>query len=129
LKGHSTANLAKEYVYGVQWIYDYYTGQRCVPNTWMFPTSLPPLWSDLVTHMPNEISTDRTELVEIQPQQQLSMVLPLSSWYLIRNPKFRSLPFDYPQYFPRFFSFYSVGKRHLWECEPDICHLPLFVFG
>lgn len=129
LKGHSIEDLTRHYLYGIQWVFDYYTGQRPIPNTWMFPTSLPPLWSDMVPYLPMKSMDLGIAPQDIQPQQQLSMVLPLSSWYLIRNPNYRSLPFDYPQYFPHVFSFVSVGKRHLWECEPDICHLPLFVFG
>jgi 5'-3' exoribonuclease 2 len=129
LKGHSIQDLTRHYVYGVQWVFDYYTGQRPIPNTWMYPCSLPPLWSELISHLPLNANDTTIAYQEIQPQQQLSMVLPLSSWYLIRDKKYRSLPFDYPQYFPRLFSFYSVGKRHLWECEPDICHLPLFLIA
>ena len=129
LKGHSVQDLTRHYLYGIQWVFDYYTGQRTIPNTWMYPCSLPPLWSHILQNLSMKSTDFQIEYQEIQPQQQLSMVLPLSSWYLIRNPKYRSLPFEYPQYFPRGFSFYSVGKRHLWECEPDICHLPLFVFG
>ena len=126
LKGHSLNDLVNQYIYGVQWIYDYYTGQREIPLTWMYPASLPPLWSDLVASMPN-VTSPRQEQTAIllQPQQQLTMVLPLSSWYLIRQARFRALPAEYPQYFPKAFGFFSVGKRHLWECEPNICHLPI----
>ena len=126
LKGHSLEDLVNHYIYGVQWIYDYYTGQRPIPMSWMFPASLPPLWSDIVSKMPNlapEILCLKLDLLE--PQQQLTMVLPLSSWYLIRNKRFRKLPTEYPQYFPKAFGFFSVGRRHLWECEPNICHLPV----
>lgn len=126
LKNHNLDDLVNQYIYGVQWIYDYYTGQREIPLTWMFPASLPPLWSDLVTSMPHSVPTVETlDAKPLLPQQQLSMVLPLSSWYLIRQPKLRKLPVDYPQYFPKGFGFFSVGRRHLWECEPNICHMPI----
>jgi 5'-3' exonuclease len=126
LKGHSLDDLVNQYIYGVQWIYDYYTGQRAIPMTWMFPASLPPLWSDLVAKMPSSIPHVPTlEIQGLQPQQQLTMVLPLASWYLIRQPQFRKLPMEHPQYFPKAFGFFSVGRRHLWECEPNICHLPV----
>lgn len=121
-------DLTEHYIFGLQWIFDYYTGQRAVSMCWMYPSSLPPLWCDLVEHMPKEIPMHLSPpSYEIQPQQQLSMVLPLSSWYLVRNPKLRSLPFEFPQYWPSKFSFQSVGKRHLWECEPNICHLPITI--
>jgi 5'-3' exonuclease len=128
LKGHSLEDLVNHYIYGVQWIYDYYTGQRPIPMSWMFPASLPPLWTDIVSRMPDSLPSLSLSLLldlRLQPQQQLTMVLPLSSWYLIRNRRFRALPTEYPQYFPKAFGFFSVGRRHLWECEPTICHLPV----
>jgi 5'-3' exonuclease len=125
LKGHSLEDLVNHYIYGVQWIYDYYTGQRPIPMSWMFPASLPPLWSDIVSKIPTVGPVTPVDLLQLQPQQQLTMVLPLSSWYLIRNKQFRLLPTEYPQYFPKAFGFFSVGRRHLWECEPNICHLPV----
>ena len=126
LKGHSLDDLVNQYIYGVQWIYDYYTGQRSIPMTWMFPASLPPLWSDLVSKIPTTIPEVLTlHIKTLEPQQQLTMVLPLSSWYLIRDARYRKLPMEYPQYFPKAFGFFSVGRRHLWECEPNICHLPV----
>lgn len=125
LKNHNMDDLVNQYIYGVQWIYDYYTGQRAIPLTWMFPASLPPLWSDLAAKIPDQAPRIEASDIQLLPQQQLSMVLPLSSWYLIRQPKFRTLPIQYPQYFPKGFGFFSVGRRHLWECEPNICHLPI----
>lgn len=125
LKGHSLDDLTNHYIYGVQWIYDYYTGQRPIPTTWMFPASLPPLWSDIVIRLSSIQPIVPYQCKDLEPQQQLTMVLPLASWYLIRNAMYRKLPTDYPQYFPKAFSFFSVGRRHLWECEPNICHLPV----
>ena len=129
-KGVENSFMCAQYLYGLQWILDYYTGQRVVPTTWMFPTSLPPLWSQLVTYLktkPNAKTNPVSKAVSIAPQQQLAMVLPLSSWYLLRDKRLRQLPFTHPQFWPRAFSFFSVGKTMMWECEPDICHLPLSV--
>lgn len=126
LKGHNLDDLVHHYLYGIQWVYDYYTGQRSIPMTWMFPASLPPLWTEVASRMPESIPKIQVlDAKALEPQQQLTMVLPLSSWYLIRQPKFRKLPQDNPQYFPKGFGFFSVGRRHLWECEPNICHLPI----
>lgn len=122
--------LCGHYLYGLQWIYDYYTGQRVVPTTWMYPASLPPLWTDLDTYMKSEEETQTPyqefTLASLQPQQQLAMVLPQSSWYLLRDKVLRTLPSRYPQYWPSKFGFFSVGRRFLWECEPEIPHLPIF---
>lgn len=129
-KGVSLPTLCEQYLYGLQWILDYYTGQQPVPTTWMFPTSLPPLWSQLVAFLKANPSEPLSQILfwsRIQPQQQLAMVLPLSSWYLLRDKHLRQLPLSHPQFWPREFSFFSVGKTMMWECEPDICHLPLSV--
>ncbi len=128
LDGVSLQDLTAQYIFGLQWIFDYYSGQRRISNTWMYPCTLPPLWSDIVGHMPTQVPYHLSPPLEIiEPQQQLSMVLPLTSWYLIRNTKLRAIPMIYPQYWPSKFSFVSVGKRMLWECEPHICHLPVSV--
>ena len=62
---------------------------------------------------------------QIKPQEQLAMVLPLESWYLLRDPLLRTLPSKMPQFWPRSFGFISLGKAWMWECEADIpilCH-------
>ena len=118
--------LSAQYLYGLQWIYDYYSGQAPVPNTWMFPTLLPPLWKDLKTHLESSAGAVTPPVnQELQPQQQLALVLPLSSWYLVRDKHLRQLPSLYPQYWPARFGLFSVGRRFLWECEPNLCFLPL----
>ena len=45
------------------------------------------------------------------------MVLPLESWDLVRNPSLRKLPSLAPQFWPLEFSFFSAGRKWLWECE------------
>ena len=115
--------LCNEYLCGCQWILDYYTGKP-VNKLWMFPSWIPPLWSDLAKVKDIDISQKLEEdkslllpLEEIQPQEQLSMVLPLESWGLVRNKSLRSVPSILPQYWPASFGFISVGRKWLWECE------------
>jgi hypothetical protein len=57
---------------------------------------------------------------DIQPQEQLAMVLPLESWNFIRDPALRSLPQKLPHYWPKSYGFFSAGKTFMWECEPEI---------
>jgi hypothetical protein len=45
------------------------------------------------------------------------MVLPLSSWGLIRDNKLKTLPSLLPQFWPLQFKFFSAGRKWLWECE------------
>jgi 5'-3' exonuclease len=113
--------LCGEYITGCQWILDYYTGKQ-VNRAWMFSSWIPPLWSDLVGWLTNHTSipvipgTD----VQIQPAEQLAMVLPLDSWGLIRDRFLRRLPALAPQMWPAKFEFFSLGRKWLWECEARI---------
>lgn len=112
----------EEYIRGFQWILDYYLGTKERPSmTWMYPSWLPPLWSDFLAvsktmSLSIPISLDQP----IQPQEQLAMVLPLESWGLVRNPALRSLPLLAPQLWPSHFTFLSLGRRFFWECEARI---------
>lgn len=113
----------REWLVGLQWILDYYTGQRPVSAAWMYPWSHPPLWSDLALYLEGCSAlpdAPKPTSAPVQPQEQLAVVLPLESWGLIRNPELRAIPARLPAYWPKTFSFESLGKRWLWECEPRI---------
>jgi 5'-3' exonuclease len=113
----------KEYCTGLQWIIDYYTGQREPSQEWMYSWTYPPLWSDLLMYVSTRsaLPVPPVQLGKpLQPQEQLSLVLPLESWGLIRNPALRALPQKVPAFWPETFQFMSLGKRWLWECPPRI---------
>jgi 5'-3' exonuclease len=105
------------------WILDYYQGRR-VDLEWVYPAGYPPTWSDLVEHF--ELPVDGLEQaleqvqVPLKPQEQLALVLPMSSWGLMLNTRFRDLPTKLPQYWPQGFALESFAKRFGWECEPMI---------
>lgn len=114
-----------EYIKGLQWIIDYYTGQREPSQEWMYAWTHPPLWSDLLVYVKGvtTLPAPPVQLAKpLQPQEQLSLVLPLESWGLIRNPALRSLPQKAPTFWPAIkeMRFMSLGKRWLWECPPRI---------
>lgn len=119
--------LCREYMYGLQWVVDYYTGQRPVNMTWCFPRLLPPLWCHLVEYLQRkeEILQTHQGVDPILPHEQLAMVLPFESWHLIEDKSLRSLPSRLPQYWPSKFGFFSAGRTHLWECEPLLPILPI----
>lgn len=121
-------NLCAEYVKGFQWILDYYQG-RAVNSLWMYPASLPPLWSDLANWKVDRgvgaaVLQNESEYA-IQPKEQLAMVLPLESWGLIRDPVLKGVPRRAPQFWPEEFDFFSAGRKWLWECEAIIPPLPI----
>jgi 5'-3' exonuclease len=125
LKGAGATQTGAEYMRGLQWIMDYYLG-RPVSYAWYFPWNLPPLWRDLVGQFEAAVAAGKGELeapaptLPVAPQEQLAMVLPMSSWWLVRDPKLRGLPSRAPVYWPERFGFFSAGKRWMWECEAEI---------
>lgn len=118
-RDHEVHQACGEYLFGLQWVLDYYTGQRPVNMLWCFSRLLPPLWSDLVQYMKYGYCEQPllTQASSIQPSEQLAMVLPIESWHLLQDPVLRSLPAWLPQFWPETFGFFSVGRTRLWECE------------
>jgi 5'-3' exonuclease len=126
--------ICESYLYGIQWIWAYYTGQTSsVCFNWYYPHSLPPLWEwvhgYLRTHsLPTFPEMVHVRAEDIRPVEQLTLVLPLESWSLIPPCKEKQFPSLAPQFYPAAFLFESVGKRFFWECEaqipmPSICEL------
>jgi len=99
------------------WIIDYYTG-RPVAMDWMYAWNLPPLWEDIVRGgaavAPNAVTVD------IKAREQLALVLPAASWWLIRGDVESRFIEAAPEFFPRKFELESIGKRFNWECEAII---------
>jgi len=104
---------------GWSWILEYYQG-LAVDLEWVYPAGYPPTWSDLCElYVPLETS-EPVYREPLKPKEQLSLVLPLSSWGLLLNSEFRDLPTRLPQYWPQGFRLETFGKRFGWECEPMI---------
>lgn len=119
----SRDTLCHQYLYGVQWVWAYYLGKtEDVCFEWNYPFSLPPLWSWLsaMKGLPDFIGTVQVRGSQIIPTEQLSLVLPITSWSLLPPCPQRALPYRAPHLFPAEFSFDSVGKRFFWECESMI---------
>ena len=120
LHGAAPNKVVSEYLTGLQWIIDYYLG-KAVSYSWYFPWNVPPLWSVLATELASgmKVLTPPTTS-PVAPQEQLAMVLPMDSWWLVRNHKLRAVPSSLPAYWPTGFGFFSVGRRWLWECEAEV---------
>lgn len=117
---HPTANRAEicgEYRKGFCWILNYYCGLP-VDENWVYPGWIPPLWSDLLKYKGSY--TESFTCDAPSPEEQLAMVLPLESWGLVRDKKLKLLPIYAPHMWPRAFSFFSFGRKWLWECEARV---------
>ena len=116
----------KEFLIGLDWILQYYTG-KSVDREWCFPWFVPPLMCDVDTWLTRETylpSSAPPSSFQIQPQEQLALVLPLQSWWLIRDRKLRELHRLAPQLWPSSFELFTAGHTQIWECEAQI---PLFM--
>ncbi len=115
--------ICAEYCIGLDWILQYYTGGP-INWEWHFPWFLPPLWEDIyrfITNCNGCVPRAQTEKgIQVQPQEQLALVLPLSSWWLIRQNSLRSLPRKAPAFWPTKFELFTAGRKLLWECEAQI---------
>ena len=101
------------------WILDYYQGRR-VDLEWVYPAGYPPTWRDLQDFCVLPQADDWSVRGPLKPQEQLALVLPMSSWGLLLKTPFRSLPATLPQFWPQGFALETFGKRFGWECEPMI---------
>jgi 5'-3' exonuclease len=112
------------YIEGLSWSLAYITGSNEMSWSWMYPWTLPPLWKDIVTGLKKtEMMIPVSPNLNIQPQEQLALVLPLSSWWLIRDKNLRCIPNILPHFWKFKLTFCTAGKRMMWECDP---HVPLF---
>lgn len=121
-----TTTVCEQYLVGLDWVLQYYTGAD-VSTEWCFPWFLPPLWSDLLKYQETVgvlPSAPVPSGIQIKPQEQLALVMPLASWWLIRDPALRKLPKLLPQLWPKEFSLFTAGHKQTWECEAQI---PLFM--
>jgi len=122
--GTSTNAICRTYVEGLTWILHYYMG-KSVDTTWCFPWFLPPLMTDVQAWLSKEIPYSiQPNTIQIQQQEQLALVLPLESWWLLRDRKLRTLPSLAPQYWPSKFQLFTAGHMQTWECE---AYIPILV--
>lgn len=125
LWGCKPADAVNEWLKGIQWVLNYYTGSKPVDYLWYYPWYLPPLFKDIVIgELP--VTEEVAGSNPIQPLTQLIMVLPVESYALLPTTH-RRLPFIKPEYYPKVWTFFSAGRRQLWECEPMIPMLPYHV--
>ena len=108
--------ICREYLCGMNWIWQYYTGQPVCFN-WYYPFALPPLWEWLQHSTVLPSISINLRATDIKPIEQLAIVLPLDSWHLLPDCDEKRFPLYAPHFFPASFSFESVGKRFFWECE------------
>ena len=107
------------YYTSMAWIVDYYVG-RPVSAEWSYSWLLPPLWGDIAAVTINPVAPPVSPIV-LRPQEQLALVLPAASWYLIpREDPVKNFISAAPEFFPTHFEYESIGRRFTWEMEAKI---------
>lgn len=115
--------VVEAYLKGIQWILDYYLGNR-IEYDWYYPWMYTPLWEDVVNYLSKKEPSIQYILEKcLEPEQQLAIVLPVQSYNLITDVKYKQLAVEYPQFYPISFGFHSFGKKWFYECESNI---PIF---
>lgn len=118
----------ENYVRGVAWVWDYYSG-RPVDQGWLHDEHLPPLWSDILDHLTRQYggNVEPPPVVYKDPLPDwlhLLAVLPAASVQRLLPPNVRRLMAGMPYYWPDTWSVFDVGKTQMWECEPVIPIIP-----
>lgn len=123
-RGQWRAGNVGEYVAGLAWTWDYYSG-RPVDLGWFYEAHLPPLWSDVVAALERSadvmLSAPALRFTEPLPAWlHLLSVLPADSARSLL-PTNRQLALQKaPWYWPTSWSLFDVGRSQIWECEPVI---------
>ena len=127
-KEHWHAGDAREYLSGVAWVWDYYSGRQ-VDMGWYYDGHLPPLWGDVVALLradtTAELSAPQVRYPTPLPDWlHLLSVLPADSVRGLLPPARQRLMARAPLFWPTAWSMYDVGRTQMWECEPMIPLLP-----
>ena len=121
-RGVWRAGSAEEYLAGLAWTWDYYSG-RAVDLGWFFEEHLPPLWPDVVAALDRCDSVEPpalrfTEslpawlhLLSVLPAESARELLPASRLAALKKA---------PWYWPTSWSLFDIGRTQMWECEPVI---------
>jgi 5'-3' exonuclease len=124
LQGNTPSHAAGVYLQTLAWTLSYYSGGP-IDMHWYYPWLLPPRHATILKALEakSELSVPNTPRSPLKPVEQLSMVLPESSFALLPK-EYDKLLSLYPVYWPVAWGTYSFGRRFLWECEPLIPLIP-----
>ena len=128
VRGPFGAGPAGDYLAGLAWVWDYYSG-KTVCQGWAYDHHLPPLWGDLVTALEGGgtmplSAPPVTWPTSLPPAIHLLSVLPADSVEELLPATVARRMGAVPWYWPTTWSLYDIGRGQLWECEPVIPLIP-----
>ncbi len=126
LEAHYLEDSAKQYLMAISWVFQYYCKDcMAVDYDWVYNYPIAPLFaavSGLLKARGGQVFEDMPAPNGLPPKavEQLALVLPKESYWLIPKCKEREFLLKGAHYFPSEWHYYSFGKRHFWECEAEI---------
>ena len=126
LEAHYLEDSAKQYLSAIQWVFQYYCVDcMAVDYDWNYNYPIAPLFtavSGLIRANGGAVFEDFTAGSSAPPSslEQLALVLPKESYWLLPKCREREFMIHGSHYFPESWHYYSFGKRHFWECEAEI---------
>lgn len=122
------AGRAGDYLAGVAWVWDYYSG-RTFDWGWCFEPHLPPLWCDIADALRTAPATlaappvtwptplpEWAHLLSVLPVASVERLLPAAQGSAFIKAE--------PWWWPSGWSLFDVGRGQMWECEPVIPLIP-----
>lgn len=118
--GADQDTAVKLYIQSIFWTLRYYAGMP-IDSWYYYPYHLPPRASTVVEYLKTKqaVVAPVTQRPLLEPQTQLAMVLPETSYNLLPQ-QFSKITANHPYAFPVSWANYSFGRRFMWECEPLI---------
>ncbi len=126
LEAHYLEDSAKQYLAAIHWVFQYYCGSfQAVDYDWTYNYPIAPLFeavAGLIRANGGSVFEDCATSTSPPPTalEQLALVLPKESYWLLPKCREREFMVRGSYYFPKTWHYYSFGKRHYWECEAEI---------
>jgi 5'-3' exonuclease len=126
LEAHYMEDSAKQYLQALSWVFQYYCKDcLAVDYDWTYNYPIAPLFAavkGLIGAQGGQVFDDLAVNSAPKPSalEQLALVLPKESYWLMPKCAEREFFIKGAHYFPETWHYYSFGKRHFWECEAEI---------
>ena len=121
-----------EYINGLYWVAHYYF-DKCPDWLWFYKHEAAPFVSDIYDYIKNNEIKDKYPLTNdnykyIKPLQQLLMVLPVQSGYILPSSYRKLLDKELKDLYPKNYEIDLVMKKKYWQGVPKIPMIdPIFI--
>lgn len=113
--------IAINYLGGLEWTMKYYT-EGCADWRWCYKYNYPPLFSDLLKHIPHfgKEFIVKSEKGPVSQLVQLCYVLPRHSLHFLPASLYKALVEKHEEWYKTDCDFLWAFCRYFWECHIDL---------